>query len=978
MRCYVQGMTTRAPRPPPAAIRHGGPWRVRLLGGVTAQTGTTTLSRWPSRAVGALLARLALAPQRMHPREELVELLWPGVSLERGRPRLRQALSVLRSLLEPAGSDGPAVLLADRHSVRLNPQAIDCDVLQFERDLAAGDLEGARACHAGDFMPGYYDDWIVAERHRLVALLESVPSLGRPHQPTLTPTASPPPSTPAPAAADASAASASLPSYWTRAFGQDSAVQQLASAVRLHRLVTVLGPGGNGKTRLAVATGQTLAEQRPPAHEQLVFVPLVDAVDPAAVWNTLALALGCHGHGEPARRVQAWISARRVLLILDNVEQLNGEATMVLAQLLRDGAGLHLLLTSRSRTGLAGEQVFEMPGLQVPDETAAARAAAADAAATDIRRSLADNPAVALFVDRARESRPEFHLTAQNAAAVCGLVRLLGGMPLAIELAASRLRALQPHELLARLHDEAGSPLLDLLAKPRAASSARSRHASMRHVIRWSWQQLPQPVADLLRAMAVFAAPASLQALAQALGGLHDGKAGAAEDGGDTEPGPAPALSVVQALIADAMDASLIQVSTAASPSPAPAAGEPSLYRLLPPVREYAAEQSSPEALRVVRSRLRRWLAACAREGLPRQRPSLQADLSHAWALLLRARDDLAPREALALAVPMQGEWAWRPSLPAVQQVLLWALGRHAPDAPDALVSQGHYVMAALRQLQADPAQASVHAEQAVATAPDDRCRSLALSLRAWIGLQGGAALSVVQPALDEALALARRCGDGRAEALILRLQASLQLNHFEDYAAAARLLEVCVRMFEQQGNVAQACNRQSELAVCWDRTGRPQAGLALAKTCLQRCDALGLAMIRIYALTSLGIIQLRQRDPQAAREALEQATRLALQDDWPALLLPALLPLPEAWLRCGQAEAAALLLGHVCARWPASLGRFNRVDVRTVRRTRRLLGLALGSRRAAALRQAGAVLAQDRVLQPMAATPPAGSALRA
>jgi predicted ATPase len=962
-------MTARTAPPQTTPGQDRGKWQVRLLGGVSAANDKTSLQRWPSRAIAALLARLALAPQRVHPREELIELLWPGVSLERGRPRLRQALSLLRSLLEPAGRDGSPVLLADRHSLRLNPQAVDSDVLQFERHVAAGDVARARACYAGDFMPGYFEDWIVAERHRLVALLESLPLVEGPAR--VLPASLR--EVIATATDQAVQARSALPSYWTQAFGQDASLQQLVSHVLRHRLVTVLGPGGNGKTRLAVATGQALADRRPEDFEDIVFVPLADAVDRAAVWDALALALGCQGQGEPSRLVQGRIAQRRLLLILDNVEQLEGDAASWVTHLLQAGSGLHLLLTSRRRMGLAGEQVFEMPGLAVPD-VAAANGAAASATA----QSLADNPAVALFVDRARASRPEFHLTAQNTASVCELLQLLGGMPLAIELAASRLRALQPHELLARLRHEAGSPLLDLLASPRAAASARSRHASMRHVIRWSWQQLPGPAADLLRAMSVFAAPATLQAVAQALAGLHDAAAGPVADGGDASPGPAPDLALVQALIADAVDASLVQVGHAAQGAERQTSTEASLYQLLQPVREFAAEQCAPDAARAVRSRLRRWLAARARDGLPRHHLALRADLQHAWTLLLRSRDDGAPREALALAEATQSEWNRRPAMPAVQPVLSWALEQCGDEAPDALVSQGHYGMAVLLQMQADASSAAAYAERCVATAPDDRCLGLALSMRGWIGLQRGDALDTVQPDLDEALRLARRSGDPRAIALILRLHASLQLHHFEDYGTAARLLEACVQMFEEQGHVAQACNRQAELAVCWDRAGRAQAGLALATACVQRCEALGLAMTRIYALTSLGCVLLRQRMPEAARAALEQAARLAVQDGWQALQLPALLPLPEAWLRCGEAEPAALLLGHVVARWPSSLGRCNRVDARAVRRTRRLLGLALGSRRAAELMQAGAVMAPDQVLQPRSGTKLPVSAVRA
>ena len=121
-------------------------WQVRLLGAVVASDGLQRIERWPSRPIAALLARLALWPERAHSREELVECLWPGVALPVGRNRLRQALSTLKSLLEPAGALHSPVIDADRHSVRVVPGALRCDAHGFERLARAG--HHAAACEA--------------------------------------------------------------------------------------------------------------------------------------------------------------------------------------------------------------------------------------------------------------------------------------------------------------------------------------------------------------------------------------------------------------------------------------------------------------------------------------------------------------------------------------------------------------------------------------------------------------------------------------------------------------------------------------------------------------------------------------------------------------------------------------------------------------------------------------------------------------
>ena len=161
-------LARQQPAPPAAEPR----WQVRLLGAVEAFDGVQRLDRFPSRAVAALLARLALAPDRAHAREELVELLWPGVALAVGRNRLRQVLSTLKSMLEPPGVPGAVVVLADRLSVRAAPAALGCDAVRFQQLVRAGQSEQAAALYRGELMPGYFDEWIHDERQRLAALHE--------------------------------------------------------------------------------------------------------------------------------------------------------------------------------------------------------------------------------------------------------------------------------------------------------------------------------------------------------------------------------------------------------------------------------------------------------------------------------------------------------------------------------------------------------------------------------------------------------------------------------------------------------------------------------------------------------------------------------------------------------------------------------------------------------------------------------------
>jgi DNA-binding SARP family transcriptional activator len=154
-----------------------GPWRIELFGGLRARNGERTIERFRSQKTGSLLGYLAFHRDRMHSREVLVELLWPGCEPEAGRSRLSTALWFLRRQLEPPGTPSGAIFLADRAAVGLNPEAVTTDVAEFERLLRAvrGEpgpgrtrlLAEAVEKYGGEFLAGYYEDWIFPEQGRL-------------------------------------------------------------------------------------------------------------------------------------------------------------------------------------------------------------------------------------------------------------------------------------------------------------------------------------------------------------------------------------------------------------------------------------------------------------------------------------------------------------------------------------------------------------------------------------------------------------------------------------------------------------------------------------------------------------------------------------------------------------------------------------------------------------------------------------------
>jgi len=928
----------------PSSSATAAPWQIRLLGRVQADGPTGSVTRWPSRACAALLARLALNPTRVHRREELVELLWPGVPPDTGRARLRQTLSTLRGLLEPAGGTQPALLVADRQTLRLNAGALDCDVLRFERLLAAGDHAAARTLHEGELMPGFYDDWVVSERQRFDALCDRLPPA------SAVALATPPEATTGPAGMDAPTAVAGrLPAYWTRSFGQADALRELCASVQTHRLLTLVGPGGNGKTRLAVAAAHALADatSRGP-FDSVIFAPMFDVVQPQQLWPTLALLLAATGRGDARTQVATLLARQATLLVLDNVEQFDADCAHALSTLLQAVPALHLLLTSRRRLGLDGECVHELPGLPLPPPLLpAADGTPADAALNSVE----GNAAVSLFVDRARESRPEFRLSAQTAPAVVGLVRLLGGMPLAIELAASRLRALGPRELLARLSQDAGSPLLDLLARPGAASgklSALSRHASMRHVMGRSWQQLSPELASLLQSMSIFAQPASVTLIAQAWAGFLDADARPSESGESR-------TALVQALLADALEASLV---TRSGRDEGPGQDEsPARYMLLQPVREFAAERTRPQQTAGARTRLRRWLIGFARRCAAQRHLAIaevQAELPQICAAIMQGVDDGAYAEAAELAVALRRHWEidTRAAPPVAVVQALRAAQPHLVDAD--LLCQTCLLLCISLLLAGDVDAASGYARTALAAAPDGQLRAQALMRMAGPQLFSKSPSPSLDETLSEAIALARDAGDAETEALTMRMQFLLLCNRDCNYVGAEQVAQEVQDLWERLGHRRNTYSSLMDRASCWTQRGLFQQAIKPLETCEQVAREESFPTGYIMASWQLGRALLPLRRGDEALAAFQRCLRDSWLDQRMAYVADALLLTPGGLALSGRYVQAAVLQGFATAHWQQHFGAFYREIKRDVCFTRRFLRHALGPARLESLRLHG------------------------
>jgi DNA-binding NtrC family response regulator/predicted ATPase len=376
---------------------------------------------------------------------------------------------------------------------------------------------------------------------------------------------------PAASAAPAAGPTATLPVPVTSLIGRERELHELTRRLGAHRMVTLTGTGGVGKTRLALAAGLQLRGLCP---DGVWFVELAGVAEAALVAQAVASALRLPEEASrpPREILAAALSGRQALLILDNCEHLVGPCAELVETLLRACPQLRVLATSRERLNVGGESTFRVPPLALPDE----RERAAE--------HLARSEAVRLFVERAGLVAPEFTLTDENAPAVAELCRRLDGLPLAIELAAARVRVLGVEQILARLNER-----FRLLTG--GSRTTIPRQQTLRAALDWSHDLLSPPERTLLRRLSVFAGGFTLEAVEGVC-------AGPGVDGAQ-----------VLDLLAQLVDKSLVVVETVDPAAPV------ARYRLLETIWEYCREQAIAAAeVAWLRGRHRTWFLALAEE----------------------------------------------------------------------------------------------------------------------------------------------------------------------------------------------------------------------------------------------------------------------------------------------------------------------------------------------------------------------------
>jgi predicted ATPase len=927
-------MTTTLPASPPSAPPHSPApvWRVRLLGAFELDDGRQVLHRLRSRAAMLLLARVAMAPEREHAREEVATLLWPEADADSARSRLRQTLSLLKAVLEPPGA--PTVLLADRRALRAVPGTLWCDVQAFEQATRAGRGEQAHALYSGDLLPGFYDEWVLDERGRLQALHERLPAAAGTATAPRTPGASPIATSPAPQAprtpvyapAPDSAASR-LPQYLTRLIGADVQGTRLQTLVAEHRLVSVLGAGGCGKTRLAIEVARGLCQPMPggpaPRFERAVFASLVGVVSATGLVDRLCAALRIESAGKPIEQVLDVLNQHPLLLVLDNCEQLDDDAAAVLAHLAEQLPDAHWLITSRRPLGLDGEHQLVLDGLELPP---------ADAGPEQV----ALNPAVRLFVDRARAHRADFHVRAGNHAALAALMRWLDGLPLAIELAASHVRTLGPAELLqvlqaARADRRPGSGSLALLSRRGARGGSDPRHASMLDVVAWSWQLLPPPQRQLLLALCLLPAGATLP-MAARLGA----------DADDHLP-----LGQAQLQLDDLVAQSVLRTAT----------GQDGQWRYTPqePVREFGLASHDDAALAPLRQRVLQVLLDWA-QALPATPPlpSVRDEMPNLAQVLAQAPAAGLANDAVLLVLVLQSSWGEI----AVPTGVLDTLGQllAVPGIEPSRLAAGHALAATFCQDAGRLDDARLHMQHAGRLpCPDATLRVSLLSRLSRLHWRIDRNAERARACIEEALPMARALQRANTEASLLSLEGHLLTVVDRNPQQAELFVQQALALWQRSGNRHLVNAGRYNVAVTAVRAGRPAEVLDEFVALADEARALQDWDLQSGAREARGSALLTLRRWPEAWASLRESVAVGWDGMQMLATVYALWNVAPVLARLRQGELATQTMAAAEAQWRLRFGELEANDLRDLKRMRRFARTLLGPQAARAAWQVGA-----------------------
>jgi len=550
-----------------------------------------------------------------------------------------------------------------------------------------------------------------------------------------------------------------LPRPLTSFVGREADLSELARMLERTRLLTLTGIGGCGKTRLAIKLAEAML---PSFSDGVCFVDLAPIAEPERVALSVATALGVREEADKPieETVVRHLAERQLLLGLDNCEHLLGACAVLAERLLLAASGLRVLVTSREGFGVAGEHVFPVRSLSLPSQ------------GTHDIGTLLESEAVQLFVERAKEVAPEFHVDATNAPAVVEICRRLDGIPLALELAAARLKLLSVEQIRSRLNDR----FRLLTGSPRALS----RHQTLLATLQWSYEHLEPGEQQWLQRLAVFAGGWTLEAAA----------AVASETADEAE--------AVERL-ARLVDQSLVLVERTAADEPR--------YGMLETVRQYAQDRlnESGEGAAVRERHLGYFLGFAEREDSnlstrDTQRWYRRIDREVSNLLVAHAWCDRAPNgteRGLELATNLRRYWIDRSLFALGRQVYAETFARPGADRRTIRRGRALFALGQHHDFSGRFAEAIAPLEEGLGIAQEHsdheyaaNCLGQIAYARAFLG-ETTKALACV----DEELEICRRTGRSPTGALLNRGSICRMRGEFEVAAEAIEeALSLCDR----------------------------------------------------------------------------------------------------------------------------------------------------------------------------------------
>ncbi|MBC8065198.1 MAG: tetratricopeptide repeat protein [Chlorobia bacterium] len=888
------------------------PLHISFFGPIQVQVDGAPLPQLRSRKALLLLSLLVLRNGKPAARGWLANTLWPDVDLSTALSSLRPVVSELRKALGPAGC---RLQSADRNSIAFDVEGLEVDVLAFDEAVKAGDLESAIEKYSGPLLEGCEEDWAFQERRiRQEAFLSSLNTLADIAIKEVNPeravsmygrsiSADPFRDSARRGLMKAHAASGSInaalqeyreyahllsrelgsapeeettdlydrlrretrkPKHVSTAdqtppsknlpnnlpfringlIGREDEQIDVAGLLRKHRLVTLTGIGGIGKTELALTVAMNVQRAFPDGVWFLALEFLTDETNLS--WELAAiLKLKSELKESALDAIVGRLRGATSLLILDNCEHLLNVASRLSEKLLRNCPDLRILATSREPMGISGEAAWLVPPLPVPNALALP-----ESRATRLR-VVADYDSVQLFTQRARAVRPDFELTDENVLSVVEACVRLEGNPLAIELAAAKVRSMSPQRLAERLRSH------HLQTLNSRSDGPAKRNLSIRATLDWSYELLSVDEQVVLRQLSVFSGGWSHNAAQYVL-------SESGIDGGS-----------IEGLLESLIDKSLVVFDYRRD-----------RFRLHELVRQYSLEKLENVGEGAsVRSRLRNWVRQLAEEG----EPHLKGTDPREWLQLTVAENDNIrsvlsecirkgdPQQiGLRIAGALFRFWRIRGGYREAGEFILRTLDLDAAKLPTAPRAKALYGLAVVATRQADyPMAKAFHSE----------------SLEIWslLGDQAGVAESFVGLGavafsqreseeaagfLDQALRIYVELGDRLNQARTLAKYGTIRIEQ-SDNRSARSIFEESLVVSRELGDVSQIAWALFNLGLLASDRNDTTLARVYFDECLIRFDQLGEQRGFAWALKELGVLEREECDPRSAREVLEQSRGL-------------------------------------------------------------------------------------------------------